>query len=89
MHGIKEFNFPAFFDAEKILILRGFDVINPASFEPTTDGKFDIRKAFTWDCTQICTCDAIYMLTGWEYSSGARAEHALATTLKLTFIYGD
>lgn len=49
---------------------------------------FDLRKTFLKDVSYICSeAGAIYMLYGWERSSGARAEHALATVLGLDIIY--
>jgi hypothetical protein len=36
----------------------------------------------------ICdNCTAIYMMAGWESSSGAKAEHALAKALGLSIFY--
>lgn len=50
---------------------------------------FSLREALADDCNYICrTADAIYMLPGWEMSSGARAEHALAVALKHKIMYG-
>lgn len=49
---------------------------------------FDLRVAFKDDTDYICRhADAIALLPGWEYSGGARAEWALACTLKLKRIY--
>jgi len=101
MTGKREFNFPAFFAAEHKLKNDGWEVFNPAQNDvnngvdvTNTDGAheeltaaFDLRKALAWDMTAVCKSDAIYMLNGWEYSPGARAEHALAATLKLEFYY--
>lgn len=41
------------------------------------------------DFRAIRTCDAIYMLQGWENSTGARAEAALAEWMGLEFFYED
>lgn len=35
----------------------------------------------------LCDCDAIYMLRGWEQSKGATAEHAVAKWIGLEIIY--
>ncbi len=48
---------------------------------------FSLRKAMKWDMEKICECDAIYMLKGWEHSSGARTEWSLANCLRLQIIY--
>lgn len=52
---------------------------------------FDRRKAMADDTAFICNeADAIALLPGWENSSGANAEWALAKALGLTIIYlGD
>ncbi len=51
---------------------------------------FDLRKVFLQDLTYLCNeASAIYMLHGWEGSSGSRAEHAVARMLRLDFIYQD
>jgi len=106
MSSIKDFNFPAFFAAEHDLKRRGWRVFNPARKDIETYGfemfhgdgdvaavenkGFDKRRAFAWDCARICESHAIYMLDGWEYSTGARAEWTLALALGLTILYdGD
>lgn len=35
----------------------------------------------------LASCDAIYMLRGWEQSKGATAEHAVAKWIGLEIIY--
>ena len=48
---------------------------------------FSLREARSADTKYICEqADAIAMLPGWENSGGARAEHALAHTLRHTII---
>lgn len=49
---------------------------------------FNLREALGADLAWICgEADAIYMLKGWEFSSGAVAEHATAKALGLEIIY--
>ena len=93
MRGIAEFNFPAFDWADDTLTLLGYDTVNPAQHDReggfdgkgmtghedlTARGDFDIRSALAWDLDQITHCDAVAVLEGWESSSGANAEVALA-----------
>ena len=51
-------------------------------------GGFSLRRALSIDCQWICdNAEAIFMLKGWERSGGARAEHALASALRLHIMY--
>ncbi|MBN0040221.1 DUF4406 domain-containing protein [Cellulosimicrobium cellulans] len=97
MRRLPEFNFPAFDNAANALRGLGYDVVNPAEhdrdngFDPAgmtghedlTQHGFDLRAALAWDLEQITRCDAVFLLDGWQQSSGARAEYALAQALGL------
>jgi hypothetical protein len=48
-------------------------------------GGFDFRKAYKWDLIKVVEADAIYMLKGWEKSTGARGEHAAAVAMKQNY----
>lgn len=41
--------------------------------------KIDIRA--------LCLCDAIYMLSNWEKSKGAKLQHRIATELGMKIYY--
>jgi len=62
----------------------------PKQFDPENnyeDHEF-MRNALKRDMVAICDyCTAIYMMSGWEKSSGARAEQALAKALGLNVYY--
>lgn len=62
----------------------------PHQFDPHTsyaDQEF-MRRALARDLSAICArCTALYMLKGWEKSTGARAEHATAVALGLPIYY--
>lgn len=97
MRGIPDFNFPAFtWAAATLREGGGHEVISPAEhdlengFNPMgmaghedLDGIFDLRAALAWDLQQVATCDGVFLLPGWEKSSGARAELACAAALGL------
>lgn len=97
MRGYPEFNFPAFLTAAAALAEGGHEPINPAQqdldvgfipegltgWEPLDELGFDLRASLAWDLDQVCAADAIYLLPGWERSSGARAEVAAAAALGL------
>lgn len=102
MRGLPEFNFPAFRHATETLRAKGYVVFNPAErdieagFDPTglsgsdeelAEHSFCLRSALGADTKWICEqADAIYLLKGWENSTGAIAERALAEALGLEII---
>lgn len=69
-------------------------VINPVTMSIRA-GDFNIikptpdqRRIFVRrDIDAILSCEAIYMLNGWERSIGARAEHSLAVWIGLEIFY--
>lgn len=90
------FNFPAFYDAEAELDLLGYDAVNPAridaeggfewqgctGYEDLELLGFDLAETLALDLATIARdCDGVLLLDGWEGSSGARAEAALAQAL--------
>ena len=94
MRGYHEFNFPMFHRAAERLRARGYEVFSPAEkgIETNlTEAKADTldfrRRVFLMDTTWICKkAEAVALLPGWEKSTGALAERALAETLGLTII---
>ena len=96
MRGYPELNFPAFHEAARKLRDQGHVVFSPT--EANLPSGFDQaaadslgperRHVFYLDTKIICLeVDAIALLTGWESSSGAFAEWALARALGLKIIY--
>lgn len=100
MRGHSDLNFHAFDAARDGLILCGHTVSSPVDNdrrigishelgEVEAERLFWSHRAYMWDLEQVAECDAIYMLKGWESSSGARAEHAVAVWLKKEIWYED
>lgn len=89
MTGLPKYNYPEFQRVSHILRELGHQVYNPSEFSyygPIED--FPIREAFASYCKFICEeADAIYMLKGWEKSSGARVEHDLAKRIGLQIMH--
>lgn len=101
MTGIPEFNFPAFFEAQRMLEAQGWKVWNPAAKDGEADldkeavkkgddqlaikKGFDFRAAYEWDVLKIIHGDGIYMLKGWEKSPGALGEWAVARAMQSKF----
>ncbi len=89
-------NFPAFFSAEKALVGKGYDVVNPAkndggstwqrSWQLTVDANRSWESYLRQDLTSMLTCDAIYTLPGWRKSRGARLEVNVAKRLGMEFV---
>lgn len=95
MTGIKDWNFPAFFDAEYQLLELGYTVLNPAH----NDGKNveDALKSagspekpnYPWayymkrDLPHVMSCDMVCLLPGWQNSRGALLEVHVAQALGL------
>lgn len=95
MSGIKDFNFPAFFEAEKQLEELGYEVINPAHSDGATVQEA-LESAGTpeapnklWsdymkrDLPHVMGVDALCLLPGWQDSKGARLEVTVARALGL------
>ncbi len=76
-----EFYNPASEDIKSGLCVTG------TTGDPKDIPEFDLREAMKRNCNAICECDGMYMLTGWEKSTGAVAEHALAVCLGMDIKY--
>lgn len=99
MRGIKEFNFPQFFEATACLRAQGHTVYNPAEedvevqdfdWQGLTGNEnldelgFDLRFAFNGGLGWIVNhASCVVVLDGWQHSRGARAEVAVAQSLGL------
>lgn len=89
MRGLPEHNFPAFNEATGRFRVWGWTVHNPVEIgaamfgngNPNVPGGEYLRA----DVRALCDCQAIALLPGWERSTGARAEVALAITIGLEF----
>ena len=70
---IKEFE-----TAEKLLISQGHAVINPVKNE-----DFTYKDYIDMGLNELMKCDILYLLKGWERSSGALLEFYYAKTVGL------
>jgi hypothetical protein len=99
MRGYTNHNFDAFMEADRMLRSKWNSMVgvifNPAQmdldegFDPSqaVDTKEHLKGCMTRDLNAILKSDAVYMLTGWEKSEGAKVEHALAVYLGLRIFY--
>ena len=83
MTGIRDNNFPAFHRWAAKLRADGFEVVSPA----------EIQEAGTWelclraDLRELCGCDAIALMPGWEGSRGAHLELHVAHRLGMKVMH--
>lgn len=87
MTGLPDLNFPAFNTCAANLRAQGWQVENPA--------EHGIQEGATWsdylrhDFAQLASCQAIYLLPGWQNSKGALLELHIAQALGDMLILGD
>lgn len=99
MSGLPNFNADAFNKAAKLLRDQGHEVINPPELDHDDgfdvigkDGKIDpvLRRQFLGrDFKLISGCDGLYMLKGWEKSSGASLERLFALDTDMKVMYEE
>ena len=95
MRGYKDYNFPAFDRAERILRNKGYHPVSPAAMDRLFEGwgaappegiaftPQDCKRFILRDLVALMDCDAICCLPGWQDSKGAKLEVALAQFLGL------
>jgi hypothetical protein len=85
MSNLPEWNFPAFNAAAKGLRELGFDVVNPAEVNPDTTMTWE--QCLRMDIKQLCDCDSLVLLKGWQNSKGAQLELHVAHRLGLAIAH--
>lgn len=68
------------------LQFRGYETVNPCDVKLDTPTYEGYMRA---DLKLLLDCEAIYMLSGWEQSAGARCEHLVAAMCGLQIMYED
>ncbi len=79
MTGIENFNRTAFDEAEALLKKQGYRVVNPAKVKPI--GGTEWENYMRGDIRELCSCDTIALLPGWQDSKGAQLEVHVAHRL--------
>lgn len=84
MAGLPEHNFPAFHAHAALLRAQGHDVVNPAELDHQGSSWEGCLRT---DLREMCTCDAIALMPGWEASKGANLELHVAHRLGMQVLH--
>jgi hypothetical protein len=71
--------------AEKYLLSKGYEVVNPMKLEHNENTHW--HHYMKTDIIALMECDAIYMLTNWTESKGAVVEFYIADNLEFEIIH--
>lgn len=82
MRGFPSHNYPLFNQVAAKLREQGFDIVNPAEIEGTSEGV-PREVCMQRDFEVLLTCTGIAALPGWKQSPGACTEVALGWSLNL------
>ena len=74
-------------DLDREMGVNPFDLPKDYDWQDLDVIGFNLEEAIERDVKAIATCDAIYMLDGWQHSRGASAEKALAVWQGMEVIY--
>lgn len=85
MAGLPEHNFPAFYAHAAELRAAGYDVVNPADLNPEPGKTWE--DCLRTDIRELCSCDTIALMPGWERSKGANLELHLAHRLGMEVMH--
>ena len=93
MRGLPNFNYPKFNDYAKAHRAAGWDVVNPVEIganygtpEQINADPALLAAVMAAEIHALETCDAIYLLDGWQNSEGARKELAVAIAYHLKIL---
>ncbi|MCD8198223.1 MAG: DUF4406 domain-containing protein [Lachnospiraceae bacterium] len=64
--------------AEAFLMGQGCSVINPAKIDAALPADMTYEEHMKIDMMLLESCDAVYMLKGWQESRGANREYGYA-----------
>jgi hypothetical protein len=76
-----------FAKVEKYLKSAGYSVINPAKVNAQMPEDTTYEEYIKMSITMLDMCDAIFLLTGWQCSRGARFERKYASLMEKKTMY--
>jgi hypothetical protein len=74
-----------FENAEKVCTEMGYEPVNPMKLNHDHDKSWEMYMRE--DIRQMMDCEAIYMLSNWSFSKGAKIEYDLACNLGFKVIH--
>lgn len=74
-----------FATAESNIRAQSFEPVNPLNNGLPETATYD--EHIKRDLEMLATCDAVYMLEGWEKSKGCRIEFNVAATNRIPIIF--
>lgn len=83
--GIEKEAFDKFEEAEIMLSLMGYEVVNPMKLPHDHDKQW--HSFMREDIRAMTDCNVIYMLKGWHDSKGSIIEHEIAVSIGLEVKY--
>lgn len=76
-----------FAERQKALKEEGYTVVNPAAVNAQLPENTAYEEYMQMAFLMLDMCDAIYMMKGWEQSSGAKREYEYARAKRKTVMY--
>ena len=75
------------FDVAELLIdsIGGLDAVNPMA--ETFPDSMTWQDIMLVDIRKLFNCDAIYMMNGWQDSTGAKIEYGIALQMHMTILF--
>ncbi len=85
----KEDYMKRFSDAEKDLTERGYIVVNPAKVLAQLPEETNYGEYMKLSLVMLDMCDSIYMLNGWQKSTGAHLEQQYAISMRKKSLFQE
>ena len=84
-----EYNQKAFKEAGQKLEAMGYAPVQPNDFGSFSNEKMHWLACITDSIHILSRCQGLYLLAGWEHSTGAKIEHLVARRLNIPVYYEE